>query len=65
MRNYREWFDENDTEIQKLFQAKRSCHITLLSRSDSYATKTTYTRACSYVEPRLTQIQVKLVAYTA
>lgn len=56
MRNYREWFDENDTEIQKLFQAKRSCHITLLSRSDSYATKTTYTRACSYVEPRLTQI---------
>ena len=64
-RNYRKWFDENDTEIQKLFQAKRSCHITLLSRSDSYATKTTYTRACSYVEPRLTQIQVKLVAYTA
>lgn len=30
-RNYRKWFDENDTEIQKLFQAKRSCHIALLS----------------------------------
>ena len=31
-RNYREWFGENDAEIQKFFQAKYSCHTRLLCR---------------------------------
>ena len=58
-RNYREWFGENDAEIQKFFQAKYSCHTRLLCRLDDHATRTAYRNACSYVQRRLRHIQDK------
>ena len=48
-RKHKDWFDENDAEIQKLLQAKRSCHTKFFSRPDDHATKTAYRTACSYI----------------
>jgi len=43
----RDWFDENDAEIQDLLQKKCSCYETFLARPDDQAVKATYRNACS------------------
>ena len=58
-RKHRDWFGENDAEIQKLLQAKCSCHTKLLPRLDDHATTTAYEVACINVQSRLREIQNK------
>ena len=58
-RKNRDWFDENDVEIQDLLQQKRSCHLKLLSKPDDHTAKTAYRNACSTLQRKLREIQNK------
>ena len=55
----RDWFDENDAEIQDLLQVKHTCYKRVLARPDDHAAKTAYKNACRTVQSKLREIQNK------
>lgn len=55
----RDWFDENDGEIQSLLQEKRASHARLLASKDDNAAKSAYRTACSTLQAKLREIQNK------
>ena len=58
-RKNRDWFDENDAEIQNLLQKKRSYHDRPLASNDDQAAKAAYRAACSTLQTKLREIQNK------
>lgn len=52
----KDWFDENDMEIQ-LIHEKRSSHQRTLSDPDNLAAKSSYRHACSTLQRKLREIQ--------
>jgi len=58
-RKNKDWFDENDDEIQTFIDKKRFAYQTLLSNPDSQSAKSTYTQACSTLQRKLRDIQNK------
>ena len=53
----KDWFDENDAEIQQLIKDKRSCHQRVLSNPDNQAARGNYRQACSTLQKKLREIQ--------
>ena len=58
-RKNKDWFGENDDEIQKLLDEKRFACQRLLSNPDSQSAKSTYRQACSTLQRKLHDIQNK------
>ncbi|XP_068713291.1 craniofacial development protein 2-like [Montipora foliosa] len=56
-RESKDWFDENDEEIQQLLQDKRSCHQRVLSNPGNQEAKSSYRQACSTLQKQLRKIQ--------
>ena len=56
-RKNKDWFDENDKEIQQLIRDKRSCHQRVLSSPGNQAAKASYRQACSTLQKKLREIQ--------
>ena len=50
-RKNKDWFDENDEEIQQLLQDKRSCHQRVLSNPGNQEAKSSYRQAPELDEP--------------
>ena len=53
----KDWFDENDSEIQDLLSKKRSPHQAHLAHSSCPEKRATFQRACSVVQRKLREIQ--------
>ncbi|KAK4328995.1 hypothetical protein Pmani_000631 [Petrolisthes manimaculis] len=58
-RKNRDWFDENDADIEVLLQKKRSCFERVLAKPDDHAAKADYRRACSTALAGLRDMQSK------
>ncbi|KAI8499112.1 hypothetical protein Bbelb_228760 [Branchiostoma belcheri] len=56
-RKNRDWFDENDPEIEALLQRKRSCHQKVLFKPDDPAAKASYKVACNTLQRKLREMQ--------
>ena len=52
-RKHKDWFDESDTEIQKLLEMKRSSHQRLMTNPDNNSLKAAYRTACNTLQKRL------------
>ena len=55
----RDWFDENDKEIQDLLTEKRAAHQGHHAQPTCPAKKDTYWRACSNLQRKLSEIKNK------
>ncbi|XP_076442022.1 uncharacterized protein LOC143281001 [Babylonia areolata] len=56
-RKNRDWFDENDVEIQNLIQEKRASHARLLASKDDNTAKAAHRTVCSTLQSKLREIQ--------
>ena len=56
-RKNKDWFDENDTEIQELLSKKRSAHQSHMSQPSSQEKKAAFRQACSTLQHKLREIQ--------
>ena len=56
-RKNKDWFDDNDAEIQDLLQKKRSWPGKLLACPDDRATRATYRSACSTLQTKLREMK--------
>ena len=56
-RRHQDWFDENDEEIQGLFEEKHQKHKAYLSDSSSVSNKTAYSNICKTDPTRLRDMQ--------
>ena len=53
------WFDENDPEVERLLQTKRSCYQRVLTNPENHRVKEKYKSACINVQRKLRGIQHK------
>ena len=56
-RKHQDWFDENDEEIQGLFEEKHEKHKAYLSNTSSVSNKAAYSNMCKTVQTRLRDMQ--------
>ena len=56
-RRNKDWFDESDSEIKSLLQAKHICHGKVLACPTSSAAKSAYREACKQLQVKLRVIQ--------
>ncbi|KAK4329223.1 hypothetical protein Pmani_000450 [Petrolisthes manimaculis] len=56
-RKNKDWFDENDAEVEDLLKTKRSCHAKLLTYPNVQAAKAAYRTACSTLQHKLREIK--------
>ena len=58
-RKHKDWFDENDNEIQGLLEEKHQKHKAYLRNNSSVSSKTAYSNICKTVQKRLRDMQDK------
>ena len=56
-RKQKDWFDENDKEIQGLLEEKHKKHKAYLRNTSSVSSKTAYSNICKTVQTRLRDMQ--------
>ena len=56
-RKNRDWFDENNEEIQKLLAKKRAAHQAHLAKPSCPSQKATFRQVCSQLQRRLRELQ--------
>ena len=64
-RKHQDWFDENDEEIQGLFEEKHQKHKAYLSDTSSVSSKAAYSNICKTVKIRLRDMQISWLSSKA
>ena len=64
-RKHQDWFDENDKEIQGLFEEKHQKHKAYIRNTSSVSSKTAYSNICKTVQTRLRDMQDSWLSKTA